>query len=58
LKKQESAAKSKELPELKRPAGRITDLQKAMGLDDERAVYVSCRVSVWCAYLFNCIDLL
>ena len=48
LKKQESAAKSKEVPELKRPDGQITDLQKAMGLDDERVVYISCHVSVSC----------
>jgi len=46
LKKKESAAKSKDLPELKRLDGRITDLQKAMHLEDERAVYISCCISV------------
>jgi hypothetical protein len=45
LKKLEAAAKKQGLPEIKRPDGHIKDLQKAMGLEDERAVYVSCRVS-------------
>jgi hypothetical protein len=52
LKKKESAAKSKELPELKRPDGRIADLQKAMGLEDDRALYISCHVSVFITVLY------
>jgi len=46
LKKQQSVAKSKEHPELKRLAGQITALQKAMHLEDDKAVYISCHVSV------------
>jgi len=45
LKKLEAAAKKQGLPEIKRPEGHIRDLQKAMGLEDERALYISCRVS-------------
>jgi hypothetical protein len=52
LKKKESAAKSKELPELKCPDGRIADLQKVMGLEDDRALYISCRVSVFITVLY------
>jgi hypothetical protein len=45
LRKLEAAAKKQGLPEIKRPEGHIRDLQKAMGLEDERALYISCRVS-------------
>lgn len=31
--------------EIKRPDGSIANLQKAMGLENDRAVYMNCRVS-------------
>jgi hypothetical protein len=32
--------------EIKRPNGAITNLQQAMGLENDRALYMSCRVSL------------
>jgi hypothetical protein len=32
--------------EIKRPEGSIANLQKAMGLKNDRALYMNCRVSV------------
>jgi len=31
--------------EIKRPLGSINNLQKAMGLENDRALYMTCRVS-------------
>ena len=45
LKKLEAAVKNKGLPEIKRPEGHIKDLQNAMGLEDDRTLYMSCQVS-------------
>ena len=38
-------AQDGKLKEIKRPHGTITNLQKAMGLEDYRAIYMTCRVS-------------
>lgn len=49
LKKRESAAaaaKDGGVQEIKRPNGSIRNLQEAMGLADNKALYMNCRVSV------------
>ena len=38
-------AQDTKLKEIKRPIGSITNIQKAMGLEDDRALYMTCRVS-------------
>ena len=40
------AAKGIDLPEVKCPNGPIVDLQSAMGLDGDRALYITCRISL------------
>lgn len=41
----QSRAQDTKPKEIKRPQGSITNLQKAMGLEDDRALYMNCRVS-------------
>ena len=42
--KKSGVARGRSKPEVKRPEGVITDLQRAMGIED-RAIYSNCRVS-------------
>ena len=49
MKKREAAAaaaKDSDIQEIKRPDGQIGNLQEAMGLEDNKALYMNCRVSV------------
>jgi hypothetical protein len=41
----QSMAQDAKRKEIKRPLGPITNLQEAMGLENNRAVYMNCRVS-------------
>ncbi len=48
LKKRESAAsKNRTSDEVKRPKGTIVNLQNAMGLENNKSVYMNCRVSLF-----------
>lgn len=38
-------AQDTKLKEIKRPVGSITNIQKAMGLENDRALYMTCQVS-------------
>jgi hypothetical protein len=49
--KKNQVSKAKDVT-IKRPQRTITHLQKAMGLDNNRALYMSCRVS-FSLSLFN-----
>jgi hypothetical protein len=46
-KKQASMAKNAEQKSIKRPEGNITNLQKAMGLENDKALYMNCQVSLY-----------
>jgi hypothetical protein len=55
LKKREAAAaaKNSDVQEIKRPSGSIGNLQVAMGLEDDKALYMNCRVSVALSHCYN-----
>lgn len=42
----QSMAQATKPKEIQRPLGSIINLQKAMGLENDRALYMTCRVSI------------
>jgi hypothetical protein len=52
-KEQASMGKNTEQKLIKRPNGTITKLQKSMGLENDRALYMNCRVSIYSLLMFR-----
>jgi hypothetical protein len=46
-------AKNTEHELIKRPEGIVTNLQKAMGLEDDKVLYMNCRVSFYSLLMFQ-----